>query len=45
MKCRQLHQSMMDAFVSTDMEGLIRDYNESYLDMLGYTPEEITKLT
>jgi len=44
-KYRHLHQSMMDAFVSVDMEGHINDYNESYLDMLGYMPEDICKLT
>jgi PAS domain S-box-containing protein len=44
-KYRRLHQSMMDAFVSTDMEGYIKDYNESYLNMLGYAPEEIITLT
>jgi len=44
-KYRSLHHSMMDAFVSVDMEGRIIDYNDSYLNMLGYTPEEISKLT
>ena len=44
-KYRTLHHSMMDAFVSVDMEGRIIDYNDSYLNMLGYTPEEISKLT
>ena len=44
-KYRRLHQSMRDAFVSVDMEGYIRDCNESYLRMLGYTQEEIVTLT
>ncbi|MDQ5986377.1 MAG: Sensor histidine kinase RcsC [Syntrophus sp. SKADARSKE-3] len=44
-KYRQLHQSMMDAFVSVDMDGHIKDYNESYMDMLGYSPDEIGNLT
>jgi len=44
-KYRTLHQSMMDAFVSVDMAGNIRDYNKSYLDMLGYGSEEINNLT
>ncbi len=44
-KYRKLYQSMMDAYVSTDMEGYIRDYNRSYLNMLGYAPEEISTLT
>jgi len=44
-KYRNLHQSMMDSFVSFDMAGNIKDYNQSYLDMLGYAPEEIVALT
>ena len=44
-KYRTLHHSMMDAFVSVDMEGSIIEYNDAYLNMLGYTPEEISKLT
>lgn len=44
-KYRNLHQSMMDAFVSVDMDGRIKDYNEPYLRMLGYKPEEISRLT
>ena len=44
-KYRELYQSMMDAFVSTDMEGHIRDYNRSYLNMLGYSAEELNGLT
>ncbi len=42
---RLLHDSMRDAVVSVDMEGHIKDYNESYLSMLGYKPEEISALT
>jgi PAS domain S-box-containing protein len=44
-KYRLLHDSMRDAFVSVDMKGYIKDYNESYLSMLGYLPEEISALT
>ena len=44
-KYRKLHESMMDAYVSTDMKGYIKDYNRSYLNMLGYAPEEISTLT
>ncbi len=43
-KYRNLYQSMVDAFVSVDMNGNIIDCNDFYLDMLGYTPEEISKL-
>ena len=44
-KYRQLHNSMMDAFISIDMEGKIKEYNEPYLNMLGYRPDEISALT
>ncbi|MFB3766144.1 MAG: PAS domain S-box protein [Methanotrichaceae archaeon] len=44
-KYRQLHDSMMDAFISIDMRGRIKEYNEPFLNMLGYTPEEILELT
>ena len=42
---RTLYDSMMDAFVNVDMDGHIRDWNKSFLDMLGYTPEEVMTLT
>ncbi len=41
---RTLYQSMMDAFVVTDMQGRIRECNESYRAMLGYTIEELREL-
>jgi PAS domain S-box-containing protein len=44
-KYRRLYDSMMDAFASTDMNGRIKEYNEAFLRMLGYGPEEITRLT
>jgi len=43
-KYRNLYESMMDAFVRTDMEGNIIEFNKQYLDMLGYTGDEIKKL-
>ncbi|HPC04686.1 MAG TPA: PAS domain S-box protein [Syntrophales bacterium] len=45
MKFRMLHQSMRDAFVVVDMEGRIQEFNDSFLNMLGYAPEEIVRLT
>ncbi|MBD3369918.1 PAS domain S-box protein [Candidatus Fermentibacteria bacterium] len=42
---RKLYESMMDAFVATDMDGRIVEFNQRYLDLLGYTEEEITELT
>lgn len=44
-KYRRLHQSMMDAFVSVDMTGRIREFNEAYRRMLGYEPEELRART
>ncbi len=43
-KYRRLHQSMRDAFVSVDMDGFIREFNEAYVTMLGYDPDELLKL-
>jgi len=42
---RTLYQSMMDAFVVTDMNGRIKDCNASYCSMLGYTLEELRQLS
>ena len=44
-KYRLLHESMMDAFVSVDMTGQITASNPAYQAMLGYTPDELRKLT
>ena len=44
-KYRQLHESMRDAFVSVAMDGRIQECNKAYLDMLGYTWEELHTLT
>jgi PAS domain S-box-containing protein len=44
-KYRNLYGSMTDAFVNTDLEGKILEFNKHYLDMLGYAEEEIKKLT
>lgn len=38
---RTLYQSMMDAFVVTDLQGKIRECNQAYAAMLGFTAEEI----
>jgi|GEM_PF-758732 len=40
-----LYESMMDAFVRVDMSGKIIEFNQSYVDMLGYLPEELLQLT
>ena len=44
-KYRRLHESMTDGFVYVDMRGVIRESNESYRRMLGYTGEELSRLT
>lgn len=44
-KYRKLHESMMDGFVYVGMDGRIREFNESYLRMLEYSPDEITQLS
>lgn len=41
---RTLYRSMMDAFVVTDMEGHIRECNEAYASMLGYSHQELQRL-
>ena len=40
-KYHRLHDSMMDAFVLTDMEGRILESNMAYQDMVGYGSEEL----
>jgi PAS domain S-box-containing protein len=41
---RRLYESMMDCFVQTRMSGEIVLVNPSYLAMLGYSEEEVSKL-
>jgi PAS domain S-box-containing protein len=41
---RRLHESMTDCFVQVEMSGKIVDYNQQYLDLLGYTKKEIMTL-
>ncbi|MFH0729850.1 MAG: response regulator [Pseudomonadota bacterium] len=44
-KYRRLHESMTDGFAFVDMTGVIRESNESYRRMLGYTEAELSGLT
>jgi PAS domain S-box-containing protein len=44
-KYRRLHESMMDAFVIVDMNGYIQECNQTYQTMLGYTEDELRRLT
>jgi PAS domain S-box-containing protein len=44
-KYRRLYESMMDGFARTDMNGAIREFNSCFRDMLGYSEEELLKMT
>jgi PAS domain S-box-containing protein len=44
-KYRQLHESMMDGFVSVNMNGKFLECNEIYRNMLGYSEAELAHLT
>ena len=42
---RLLHENLRDAFIQVDMDGHIRDFNDLYSQMLGYSREELGELT
>jgi len=44
-KYRLLHESIIDGFVSVDMNGNFLDCNEIYRNMLGYSQTELAQLT
>lgn len=44
-KYRKLHESLMDGYVLTDMEGHIKEFNEVYRKMLGYDESELINIT
>jgi len=44
-KYRLLHETMIDGFVSVDMDGNILECNPIYTNMLGYSKEELASLT
>ncbi|MEW6079979.1 MAG: PAS domain S-box protein [Thermodesulfobacteriota bacterium] len=44
-KHRRLFESMTDAFVSTDMAGVLQEFNPAYQAMLGYDDGELRRLT
>jgi len=44
-KFRRLYHSMMDAFVSVDMNGYIQDCNQTFQALLGYSETELRQLT
>jgi PAS domain S-box-containing protein/putative nucleotidyltransferase with HDIG domain len=44
MRYRQFYESALDGIVTTDLEGNLTDFNESYRVMLGYSEEELKSL-
>ncbi len=44
-KYRRLHESLRDAYSMVEMSGRFIDANQTYRDMLGYSDEELIKLT
>ncbi len=44
-KYRRLLESMADGFVSVDMQGNVVEHNEAYRKMLGYSEEELSRMT
>lgn len=44
-KYRALHESLRDAFCSVDLSGRILECNQVYQEMLGYSAEELSRLT
>lgn len=43
-KYRSLYESSRDGIISADMEGHILDVNQAYMDLLGYSKDELRKL-
>jgi len=42
---RKLYESMMDAFIQVNMAGQIQEFNQSFREMVGYSDEELVRLT
>ena len=43
-KYRTLYESSRDGIISTDMKGQILDVNQAYMDMLGYSKDDLRRL-
>jgi len=43
-KYRELYEGSQDGFVLVDMEDHIKEFNHAYMEMLGYTEEELLRL-
>ena len=44
-KYRRLHESLRDGYVLMDMNGSIQECNETFRAMVGYSDEELARLT
>ena len=44
-KFRQLHESLMDAFIKTNLHGEIIESNQVFREMVGYSPQELARLS
>lgn len=44
-KYRQLYETLHDAFVTVDLQGRIQEFNSSYVQMLGYSAEELRRMS
>lgn len=43
-KYRRLHETMIEAYASVDMDGKITEFNDSFVRLVQYAPEEILSL-
>mgnify|MGYP000897598990 FL=1 len=43
-KYRQLHQSLMDAYLKVNMNGQIEEFNETFVNLSGYSRDELPHL-
>ena len=44
-KYRQLYESMRDGYAKVSIDGKILDFNPTFVEMIGYEPEEIPRLS
>jgi two-component system, NarL family, sensor kinase len=44
-KYRRLHQSMREAHASVGMDGQLQEFNQVFVELLGYTEEELRSMT
>lgn len=42
---RRLYESLLDAFAMADMSGRLLEFNQAFQEMLGYSAEELQRLT